>query len=216
MKIILISQSEFFENLFFSEMKESKRSYISIPKIEPEIFNEILFFLYTGNIKDQEEEEEEKNQIIKEEGRRNLNYEKLIKILYSSDYLQIYGLIDLCFAYLMQCSNLFLNSIDFLNLNEGLLIYYLKSNFLLLDEFNLFKKLIEWSKFQCLKFKIKNSNENIKEILNPLLFHLRLTLLKDKIKEIESCPFVSKEFLIYFYKTLIKKKDTIEVSREFF
>jgi hypothetical protein len=185
-KIILISQSEFFENLFFSSMKESKRSYISLPTINPEIFEEILYFLYTGMIKSTE-----------------LNYSKLLKLLYSADYLQIYGILDLCFAYLSQDFELFLNSKDFLNLSEGTLIYFLESDLHdSVDEYFLFQKCVEWSRFQILKF---NSKEKIQEILIPILFHLKLNSLSDKILEIENSGFVDQKFLIYFYKSLIKK-----------
>eukprot|EP01080_Neovahlkampfia_damariscottae_P009951 gene9951-2272_t len=196
MKIILVSQSEFFEGLFFSEMIESQRSYITLPSIKPDLFEEILFFLYTGDLKEE-----------------NLQYEKLIKLLYSSDYLQLYGLIDLCFSYLSELTDLFLDSIDFLNLSEGLLIYYLKSDYLIIQEYHLFQKLVEWSIFQCRKFNIERTNQNIQQILNPLLFHLRLTLLEDKIKEIESCGYVSKKFLVHFYKSLIKKNQVTEKLR---
>jgi hypothetical protein len=185
-KIILISQSEFFENLFFSSMKESKRSYISLPTLDPEIFEEILYFLYTGMIKSKE-----------------LNYSKLLNLLSNADYLQIYGILDLCFAYLSQDFEMFLNSKDFMNLSEGMLIYFLKSDLHeSVDEYFLFQRCVDWSKFQISKFNLK---EKIQEVLAPILFHLKLNSLSDKILEIENSGFVDKKFLIYFYKSLIKK-----------
>lgn len=51
-KIILTSQSQFFAGLFESDMKESKENLVTIEDINPDVFKEMLRFMYSGKVND--------------------------------------------------------------------------------------------------------------------------------------------------------------------
>ncbi|XP_074115591.1 speckle-type POZ protein B-like isoform X2 [Cotesia typhae] len=75
-KIVLIARSNFFKAMFSHDMKESKENKVTIPDIDPKIFEKLLEFIYTDQIGDLDDFAEE--------------------LLEASDKYQLQGLKETC------------------------------------------------------------------------------------------------------------------------
>lgn len=188
-KIILQCQSDFFKNLLHCKCKESAKSCVILRSIEPEVFQHIMSFIYSGNI-------------IPD----RMNFDIWKGLLEASDYLIMKNLKTLCMKYLEADSTRWIKSDDFLKISIYSLIDIIKSDSLkVTDEVLVYQRCLDWANNYCRVNSIETRKEFISELLSEVFQNIRFTLFDPVyLRQCEKSGYISKISLIKIYKKLIK------------
>jgi hypothetical protein len=144
-KSILSSRSGYFHAMFTVGLRESHNETVKKPNINPDVFSEVLRYIYCGKVQ--------------------LSSSNVIEVLEASAEMDLSLLKKLCLNFIeTNIRDCFDNELFLSNLSEASFIEILQSDYLNLKEEYLFSKVIEWGNIQLRMMQLERSTTQDKTI----------------------------------------------------
>jgi hypothetical protein len=195
---ILSSRSGYFHAMFTVGLRESHDETVKKPNIDPDVFSEVLRFVYSGKVQ--------------------LNSSNVIEVLEAASEMDLSILKKLCLNFIeTNIRDCFDNDQFLANLSEASYIEILQSDYLNLKEEYLFTKVIEWGNIQAnVALTEKNENEpapTLQNIVQNVIQFIRFPLMKPEFvaQSVESLQVVP-HILIFEAYRYFSTNDTSHVK----
>ncbi|XP_063396004.1 BTB/POZ domain-containing protein 6-like [Mytilus trossulus] len=188
-KYVLISRSPVFYAMFCGPVAESS-DVISVPDIEPDIFQSLLSYLYCDDdsVVDSDSVmallyaakkysiyslEDVCKQFLKD----NINFDNACLILEQSHAFDEKDLYEECLKFIWKNGEEILEMSCVKDLCEKCMQDIIASDALNADEKLVYECVVSWSEIQCIKKKMEVNDQNQREVLSNILYQVRFPLM---------------------------------------
>lgn len=214
-KLILKTRSEYFRTMLKSGMVEASNYEVKIESIPYDILLYLLEYLYTGVLKITFEKSllilsaanqfqmQDVKQIIAQYFSEIIDPSIACLLYEESFYQNSVELKDLCLTFIEKNPERVVNSSSFQNMTKDMVLEIIRSDFLVIDEFQLFRACVAWSKNQAKLHGENPETDHAKyfaEIVDYIRFpQMKPTDLRDQIEKNYS-SLVPKKYILEAYR----------------
>lgn len=189
-KYMLISRSSVFQSIFCGSMMAGENNnVIPVSDVTPQTFKSLLNFLYCDEASVDATNVKQllyaaKKYAVKGLVDRCLDYlassinvQNVCSILEQVHLYDGKNLEKQCFNFIYENADSVLKSQAFYNICPSCLEQIVKADELVADERNVYYAAVKWAQRECKDRHMEDTDENIRVVLGPVLFHIRFPLL---------------------------------------